>query len=409
MQVSCSPVSKQVVTQVKTSQLALSVALLIFFSEWVHASSFEVQKVNFEPSTDVEQPTSTLFQLNGWGTPIEVDLTENSGSIWKSIERGFSIPEINNASVQARERLFLQNHKALVNIFESARPFLHYITQECIRRGLPTELALLPFIESQYNPHAISNSDAVGLWQFMPSTGAHYQLKQNKWIDERKDLIQSTEAALDYLTYLYDEHGTWHLALIAYNWGPGAIAKTVKEAQAAGKELILDNLSLPVETQDYVPKLQAIKNIISHPEQFNFKLPEISDTPYFAKVHYKKDLDFRELSRLSNVELSEIKKMNPGLKQPILYAAQTDYFLIPIQYEQTIHQALKLYKGLSKSSKPFKVYKVKNGDTLDYIASEFKVSIGDIQRINSLEKNFRLKPGMSIKLPVNNPIMNQPT
>lgn len=384
----------------KATRISL-VAFMIGFSFSANANSFKIQKVNFEQKNYTSKPAGTLFKLNAWGKPIKVDLTENSDNVWQNITRGFSVPELNNSKVNKHEKNLLHNKKALRKSLEAARPYLHYITQECIRRGLPTELALLPFVESKYNPHAISRADAVGLWQFMPTTGAHFKLKQNKWIDERKDLIESTQAALDYLTYLYDLHGTWHLALISYNWGPNAVSRAVREVRNAGKDTVLDNLKLPHETQNYVPKLQAIKNIVSNPSHYDFVLPTINNIPYFAKFKHQKDIDFRELARISNVSLNEIKKLNPGLKQPVMYATQTQHFLIPAKYEHTIKKALEQYKP----PKPFRVYKVKSGDTLGHIAAQFNLKVKDIQAINSLGRSTIIKPGMQLTLP--NPMVQE--
>lgn len=370
-----------------------------------NASGAETIKLANLESPQTQQvkssPKGMDLKLSAWLPPKEVDLTTESGSIWTSLQRGFSIPDIDNQIVRKRERALLKNQRALQGIFKASQPYIHFVVEECNRRGLPTELALLPFVESKFNPHAHSRAQAAGLWQFIPSTGRYYQLAQNEWIDERKDLIESTRAALDYLTYLYEMQGDWHLALISYNWGPGAVNKAVREAIEEGKDPILENLSLPIETKIYVPKLQAYKNIVAQPEKYGFQLPKIKDQPYFSVLKHNRDLDFRELARLASVDLKEIRKLNPALNQPVMYAAQTQRFLVPTRYKEQIEKALSQYMP----PKPYRVYRVRNGDTLGHIAAKFDVKIKDIQSLNSLGRSTLIKPGMSLTLP--NPVTRE--
>ena len=161
---------------------------------------------------------------------ITLDFAEEPGDVWADIRKGFSIPDLETQAVKVRERALIKNKRMVNTMLLRSEPYIYFIAQECAKRGMPSELALLPFIESQFNPHARSPSAAEGLWQFIPSTGRQFDLKQNKWVDERRDLVASTRAALDYLTYLYDMHGDWHLALLSYNWGEGSILRAIKKS-----------------------------------------------------------------------------------------------------------------------------------------------------------------------------------
>jgi len=330
--------------------------------------------------------------------PLELttlDLSAESTDVWDEIRKGFSIPDLNSQSVQTRERALQKNKRMVKTMLKRSEPYIYFIAQECQKRGMPSEIALLPFVESQFNPHARSRSNAEGLWQFIPSTGRQFSLNQNKCVDDLRDLVSSTRAALDYLTYLYDLHGDWHLALISYNWGEGSVLRAIRKAEEAGLQPTLANLDLPHETRQYIPKLQALKNLVQNPERFGVTLPKVPNQPYFEEIKRHADLDLREVARLAGIELEAIRKLNPGLNQPVLYAAHTNTLLVPIDYADKVQASLKNYK----SPKPYRSYKVKKGDTLVGIAQKFQVKVKDIQRANSLGKKSLIRPGMTLTLP----------
>jgi membrane-bound lytic murein transglycosylase D len=335
------------------------------------------------------------LKLSGPLKLITLDFAEEPGDVWADIRKGFSIPDLETPAIKVRERALLKNKRLVNAMLQRSEPYIYFIAQECAKRGMPSELALLPFIESQFNPHARSPSAAEGLWQFIPSTGRQFDLKQNTWVDERRDLVASTRAALDYLTYLYDMHGDWHLALLSYNWGEGSVLRAVKKAQEAGLEPTLDNLELPLETKHYIPKLQALKNLIQNPERFGTTLPKFPNKPYFAEIKRSSDVDLREIARLAGVELEIIRKLNPGLNQPILYAAHSNTLLVPIEYSAKIQASLSVYKP----PKPQRSYTVRKGDTLGEIAARFDVSVKALQRLNGLGKKKLIKPGMKLGIP----------
>ncbi|MCR2746549.1 transglycosylase SLT domain-containing protein [Limnobacter parvus] len=341
-------------------------------------------------------PTAKLeLKMSGPLSLVTLDFSREAGDVWGDIRKDFSIPDLDTHAVAVREQALRKNKRMVERMLMRSEPFIYYIAQECAKRGMPSELALIPFVESQFNPHARSPSAAEGLWQFIPSTGRQFDLKQNKWVDERRDLVASTRAALDYLTYLYDMHGDWHLALLSYNWGEGSVLRAIKKAEEAGLEITVDNLDLPLETRHYIPKLQALKNLIQSPEKFGIQLPEFPNKPYFVKIKRNTDLDLREVARLAGIELGVIRKLNPGLNQPVMYAAHSDTLLVPIEYSDRINAGLKQYKP----PKPTTSYLVKKGDTLSEIAEQFDVKVNDITRINGLSKKKPIKPGMKLSIP----------
>src|SRR6185503_8935706 len=190
-----------------------------------------------------------------------VDLTAPPDDLWQRIRIGFSMPNLDSPLVDEKVAYYAARPEYLKRMFERSRRYLHHIVEELERRGMPTELALLPMVESAFNPLAYSRAHASGLWQFIPGTGKRYELAQNWWFDARRDIVASTSAALDYLTDVYEMHGHWHLALASYNWGEGAVARAIAKNRAAGLPADYLSLTMPAETRHYVPKLQALKNI----------------------------------------------------------------------------------------------------------------------------------------------------
>jgi membrane-bound lytic murein transglycosylase D len=207
--------------------------------------------------------------------------------------------------------------------------YLYHIVEEIERRGMPTELALLPFIESAFNPQAASTARATGMWQFMPATGKSFDLKQNAFRDDRRDVLASTRAALDYLQRLHNMFGDWHLALAAYNWGEGNVGKALARNQRNQLGLSYTDLNMPNETRYYVPKLQAVKNIVAMPQLYNLQLPHIPNHPYFQTVPLTRDIDVTLAAKLADISVEDFKSLNPSAHRPVLLAAGTPQLLLP--------------------------------------------------------------------------------
>ena len=219
------------------------------------------------------------------GLKAENAQTPNASSdLWVRIRQGMGMADLRGPRVQRRENWYASRPDYIQRMTERSGRYLFHIVEEIERRQMPMELALLPFIESAFNPEAVSSARAAGMWQFMPATGKSFDLKQNAFRDERRDVLASTEAALDYLQQLHDRFGDWHLALAAYNWGQGNVNRAITRNARAGLPTAYTDLKMPLETQDYVPKLQAVKNIVMRPEAFGVTLPEIDNHPFFNSV-----------------------------------------------------------------------------------------------------------------------------
>jgi hydroxyacylglutathione hydrolase len=242
--------------------------------------------------------------------------------LWDRIRRGFAMPNLDSDLVRKQQQWYLSRPDYIERMVERSRLYLFHVVEELELRGMPTELALLPYIESAFNPQAVSSAKAAGMWQFMPGTGRD-QLTQNVLRDERRSVLDSTRAALDYLQMLHDMFGDWHLALAAYNWGQGNVSKAIERNKAAGLPTGYLDLNMPAETRNYVPKLQAVKNIIANPTLFGAVLPDIGNHPFFDTVDITRDIDVEMAARLAEVRLEDFKALNPSQRKPIILAAGT--------------------------------------------------------------------------------------
>jgi membrane-bound lytic murein transglycosylase D len=255
--------------------------------------------------------------------------TEPPKELWERIRRGFAMPDLQNDLVTDREQWYASRPDYTLRMTERSSKYLFHIVEELELRQMPTELALLPFIESAFNPQAVSSAKAAGMWQFMPATGKYFDLKQNVFRDDRRDVLASTRAALDYLQKLYGMFGDWHLALAAYNWGEGSVSRAIAKNQKAGLGTSYSDLNMPAETRLYVPKLQAVKNIIANPGGFSTELPPIENHPYFQQVNISRDIDVALAARLADVKIEDFKALNPSAHRPVILAAGTPQILLP--------------------------------------------------------------------------------
>jgi membrane-bound lytic murein transglycosylase D len=255
------------------------------------------------------------------------------------------MPDLDNNLVHDREQWYVSRPDYMQRMTERSRKYLFHIVEELELRNMPTELALLPFVESAFNPHAVSGAKAAGMWQFMPATGKSFELRQNAFRDDRRDVLASTRAALDYLQKLYAMFGDWHLALAAYNWGEGSVARAIAKNQHKGQSSRYEDLNMPMETRLYVPKLQAVKNIVSDPGAFGSTLPEIENHPYFQTVTIHRDIDVALAARLAEVPLDDFRELNPSLNRPVILAAGTPQILLPWDNAEVFQGNLESYGG----------------------------------------------------------------
>ncbi len=314
-------------------------------------------------------------------TSRTVDLTNPPRDMWDRIRRGFAIPNLDNALTQQWTDYYAAHPESIQRMSERASKYLYYVVQEINRRGLPTELALLPFVESAYNPTAYSRAKASGLWQFIPSTGLHYNLQQDWWHDQRRDPVASTNAALDYLSYLYELQGDWYLALASYNWGEGSVQRAVTKTISTGDQADYTSINMPDETRNYVPKLQAIKNIIANPKKYGITLPHISNTPYFTTVQKSRDMDITVAAKLAEMSVEDFKSLNASFNRPIILGEHHPTLLLPVNRVDIFNANLEAYKGRLTS---WQTYSAKRGETYASIAKHHGMSLGQLRAVNSL-------------------------
>ncbi len=303
------------------------------------------------PTTPSVAVTIPAFIPNGPLSPVETAqaATQNIATLatpvdlWDRIRRGYAMPNLEGDLVRDREQYYATRPDYIQRMSERSRKYMFHIVEELERRNMPSELALLPFIESAFNPQAVSSAKAAGMWQFMPATGTHFDLKQNVFRDDRRDVLASTRAALDYLQKLYKMFGDWHLALAAYNWGEGSVGRAIARNQKEGKGVAYTDLNMPVETRQYVPKLQAMKNIVASPEAFRTELPVIDNHPYFQTVDITRDIDVALAARLADVKIDDFKALNPAANRPVILAAGTPQILLPWDNAQVFQRNLQAH------------------------------------------------------------------
>ena len=269
------------------------------------------------------------------------------GDLWERVRGGFALPDIDTDLVRKWEQWYARDPAYVQRMTERGGRYLFHIVEEVQRREMPAELALLPFVESAFNPQAMSRAAASGMWQFMPGTGKDFELRQNLFRDDRRNVLASTRAALDYLQRLYGMFGDWHLALAAYNWGQGNVNRAIERNRRAG--LPTDYLSLyarmPVETREYVPKLQAVKNIVLKPEAFGLALQPLQDHPFFLSVTIERDIDVTLAAQLAGLGVDEFQQLNPQMNKPVILAAGTPQVLLPYDNANLFLRGMDAHRG----------------------------------------------------------------
>jgi membrane-bound lytic murein transglycosylase D len=325
-------------------------------------------------------------------------LASGDADLWGRIRRGFQIPDLQSDLVDMQVSWYAQRPDYVERMTGRSQKYLYHIVEELEQRHMPTELALLPFIESAYNPQALSVAKAAGMWQFVPGTGRDYNLKQNMWQDERRDVLASTSAALDYLSRLHDMFGDWHLALAAYNWGEGNVQRAIARNEAAGLPTDYENLRMPNETRNYVPKLQAVKNIVSNPQMYGLALPDIPNHPYFVTVTTARDIDVTMASKLAGMPVEEFRSLNPSFAKPVILGATNPQILLPFDNATAFQRNLKSYTGALSS---WTTYTVTERARPAAIAEKIGVDADTLMSVNRIPAGMRLKPGSTIVVPRN--------
>ena len=345
-----------------------------------------------------ETPAPAPVPVDPIRPDVHLDLDDRSARVdlWERVRQGFAMGDIDSELVRDRERWYASRPDYVARMTERGSRYLFYIVEELDKRGMPTELALLPFIESAYNPQAMSVARASGMWQFIPSTGRDFALKQNLFRDDRRDVLASTRAALDYLKKLYGMFGDWHLALAAYNWGEGSVQRAIAKNQRAGLPTDYQSLRMPAETQGYVPKLQAVKNIIARPADFNLRLPELMNHPYFLSVPIERDIDVAVAVKLAGLPLDEFQSLNPQMNRPVILAAGTPQLLLPYDNANLFVRELPRHRGpLASWTAWVAPHTMKTAEA----AQSVGMSEESLREINHIPARMLIKSGSTLLVP----------
>ncbi len=316
--------------------------------------------------------------------------------LWERIRLGFDIQDPNLEIIDRHVRQLKSNPAYVDRLLERSSSYLFYIIEEVEARDMPSELALLPFVESAFNPKAVSPVKAAGMWQFMPATGKYFKLDQNIFRDERGDIVKSTRAALDYLQKLYDMFGDWHLALAAYNWGEGSVGRAIARNKSVNLNTDYFSLSMPNETRNYVPKLLAYKRIIEDPAKYGFKLPKVANHPYFVSIPVTQDIDVDKVIQLSEITRERFLDLNPSYYGPVILSGFNQEILLPYGKAELFK------KNLSTNKAPltnWTVVKLDRTDTVDNVASRLNTDADQIRDINKIPKGMKIRAGSTIIIP----------
>ena len=363
-------------------QLSCLVAILVLLSgcastaEWSpSASSKRDPRASKAPRVDLSKESVS-------------NLMAPSNDLWMQIRQGFQLPPLDSPLVDKQTQWLVDRPDYVNRSMARSSRYLFYIVEEVNRRNMPTELALLPFVESAFNPEAKSTVKAMGIWQFMPRTGQDFKLTQNVFRDERRDVLQSTNAALDYLQRLYKQFGDWQLALAAYNWGEGNVAKAIKRNQAMRKPTDYESLIMPRETREYVPKLMAYKNIVKNPGAYNIVLPELENHPYFVAIEVTRDIDVNVAAQLAEMSLEDFRNLNPSFNKPVILAAADQQMLLPFARAELFQMNLASY---TKPLSSWTAVKVVKSETPEQLATRLSLNAETIREVNSIPRGMRIR------------------
>lgn len=327
---------------------------------------------------------------------VEGDDASSRSDLWVRVRAGFAMADLDNALVLKWQQWYASRPDYVQRMTERGSRYLFYVVEEIDKRGMPTELALLPFIESAFNPQAMSVARASGMWQFMPATGKDFDLKQNLFRDDRRDVLASTRAALDYLQMLQRQFGDWQLALAAYNWGQGNVQRAIDRNLKAGQSADYESLRMPDETRNYVPKLQAVKNIVLQPQAFAITLPPLENHPYFLTVPVTNDIDVDVAVRLAGISLDEFQALNPQMNKPVILAAGTPQVLLPYD------NATLFVRNLRAHSAPLATWTAWVAPTTlkpADVARQVGMSEDQLRSVNRIPPRMLVKAGSTLLVP----------
>lgn len=371
------------------------------------ASSFDQTLI---PSPGISQPPLLIAPRNEENNPTlpqtlkptltnSVDAEHSSLDLWDRVRAGFSIESFPDDPLIYKHILTYSTHPDFVNrTLERSRLYLYFIVDEVERRGMPTEIALLPIVESAFNPRALSTSKASGLWQFVPGTGKLFGLNQDWWYDGRRNIVFATYSALDYLQRLHDEFGSWELALAAYNCGEGKLRHAIAYNQAHHQPIDYQHLILPDQTRNYIPKLLATKEIILAPEKYGLSIPFILDRPYFAEVNTNKVLDTKIAAQFAQMDEANFLMLNPGFNRPIISLKNTDEETILVPVQATKHFMQSLDDPQAKLV-TWTTHHLKKGESFDVVANTYGINTSELKKVNGISPQKKTASGGIILVP----------
>lgn len=373
-----------------------------------HKSSSEIQKTGHTPWQraygKLQQPSDSL--ISRFPNNVREDSTQQLPPIdlWQRIRNGYGI-EDNTLNPETQKQLdwFASRPDYINQVADRAKPFLYYIVGELEKRNMPLELAFLPVIESSYQPLANSSSNASGLWQFIPGTGKLFGLDQNWWYDGRRDIIQSTDAALDYLQKLHTDFGDWQLALAAYNGGEGTVGRAIKHNQKVGLPTDFWSLNLPKETTNYVPKFMAIAHLLNEPADYNLTLNSIEDSPFFTVVDTGTQIDLALAAKLAEITTDEIHQLNPGFNRSATAPEGPHRLVLPLDKADIFQQGLDELANNSRSH--WSKHTVLSGESLQSISKEYKTTVKAIKKANGIKSNV-IRLGSNLLIPMSSTDVN---
>jgi len=354
--------------------------------------------LNISP-TPLPDPVLTYLPEGVTSSVAEASTSDiaSTEDLWQRIKNGYAMPELKSQYTTNHEAWYAARPDYVKRMVKRSEKYLFHIVQEVEKRGMPTEIALLPMVESAFNPQAYSHSRASGIWQFMPATGKHFGLDQTWWSDNRKDVTAATDAALTYLQKLHVMFGTWELALAAYNAGEGTVQRAIERNRKKGLPTDYESLPLPTETRNYVPKLQAIKNIMTNPEQFGLDIQTIPNRPYFTKVTAPQQIDAHLAAQLAEISFDEFSSLNPEYNRPVIKASGNVHeILLPISATETFNSNLASY---DKPLVSWQTYNAKRGERMESIAHKFGIGLAQLRDVNDLPTRKKIGKSSPLLVP----------
>ncbi len=340
----------------------------------------------------------SLISIDAFANRLTQDTHLYDENLLERIRNGFSLAlPTNSKAIRKIETPYTRKPETLNRIIENSERYLYYIVEEIERRGMPMEIALIPVIESSYNPLIKSNNSSTGLWQFIPETGKILGLEQNVWHDDRRDIVASTQAALDYLQYLHKRFDNWKLAIAAYNIGEGAVGKVLSRSAHKGRSRNFDDLNLPTEAKHYVYKLLAIKDIIANSEKYGVRLRQVPNRPYFEKVKLHESIDISLITHLANISEVEFTALNPAYNRYVIKTHnEPRTLLLPKNKKEIFVRNLETYQDPRVS---WQIYHVKKDDSISEIAARHNTTVKQLKTINGIARNKNLTLGQKILVP----------